>query len=236
MGHLCLAVKTLSPTGAQPRDRDFFVPDPTGWTMSHLVLGALPASARRQLCGAPSAPPSLPLRFLDGFPVTGKCFVSLLTHPAATPARTSGAQGSLAPSQRHPIPSCHHGLHCDVLLLSLLAPGLDPAGVFLHSTAMRTFGVCWPGPQHRGATSMETLLVGQPLCWERAAEGFPGSPIIPHPLSTRPQALEVGVSKLLCHVPAMEAGQAWEDLHQATSRQTFCSSLQRSPNPSCKLS
>lgn len=186
---------------------------------------------RRQLCGSPSAPPFLLLRFLDGFPVTRKCFICLLTHPAVMPAGTSRGQSSLTPSQRHPVPSCHH----DLLLLFLLAPGLVPVGVFLHSMATRTFGVCWPGPQHRGAVSLKMLLVGQPLCCWGSAEGFPGSPIVSHPPSTCPQRLELCTSELLCPVPDLETWQAWEDLHQTTSRQTRCSSLRCSPNPSHKL-
>lgn len=128
------------------QDRDFFVPDPTGWTMLHLVLRALSAPARKQLCGAPAAPAALLLRVLGGSPVNRKRFISPLTHPAV---RTSWGQRSLTSPQRHPVPSCHRGpmwpLPC------CAAPRLVPAGGFLHST--RTFGVCWPGPQHRGCFS-----------------------------------------------------------------------------------
>lgn len=90
--------------------------------------------------------------------------------------------------------------------------------------------------------SIEGLLLRRHYSWDSlslccggSAEGFPGSPIIPHPPSTCPQQLEVCTSELLCHVPALEAWQASEDLRQATCRQTHCSSLRCSPNPSCKL-
>lgn len=87
-----------------------------------------------------------------------KCFIPPPTHPAV---RTSGGQRSLTPSQRHPVPSCCCGLLWP--LPCCAAPGLVPAGVFLHST--RTFGVCWPGPQHRGCFS-GAIPRGTPLLWE----------------------------------------------------------------------
>lgn len=134
---------------------------------------------RRQLHRASKAPPSLLLRFLDGFPVTRKCFSSFLIHPAVMPDGNCGHQSSLAPSETPLASMGLCGFYHDVLLLSLLALGLVPAGVFLHSTATRPFGVCWPGPQHRGeGLSLEPLLVGQPLCCGQSGEGFPGSPVI----------------------------------------------------------
>jgi len=71
------------------------------------------------------------------------------------------------------------GLHSAVLLPSLLAPGLVPAGVFLHSTAMRTFGVCWPGPWPRGAAALEMLLGGQPLFCGALQKDFQVVPSFP---------------------------------------------------------
>lgn len=88
-------------------------------------------------------------------------------------------------------------------------------------------------------TAAQRVLLWSRSSWDTSAvgatEGFPGTPGLPYPLWTCPQWSEGCTSTLLCRVPSREAQQAWEDLHQANSRQTCCSSLRHSPNLSCKL-
>lgn len=129
-------------------------------------------------------------------------------------------------SQRHPAPCCHCGLMWP--LPCCAAPGLVPAGAFLHSTT--TFGVCWPGPQPRGCFSA-AITCDTPLLWGLQKDFLVllAFPMLCGPVPSGERGAPLGsfaMSHLVRHRNI---------LHWAASSQTCCSSLAHSPNPSCKL-
>lgn len=144
----------------------------------------------------------------------------LSSHPSC--CKDFGGQRSLTP-QRHPAPSCHVGCRGSAVLCCSWAGSCRS---LLHST--RTFGVCWPGPQHRGCFS-GAITCETPLLWGLQKD-FLVLPAFPFLCGCVPSGWRVH-SELLCHVPSREAPQAWDDLYRATSRQICCSSFDTLQTP-----
>lgn len=149
------------------------------------------------------------------------CFISPLTHPAV---RTLGSEIPDSSDTQFLLP-----LWANVASAALLL------GWFLQESSSTPRGhLVAAGQDHdtEGA-SLEPLLVRHLCCGNYRRISWYSQPSLSS-VDLSPVVRGVHLD-LLCHVPSREAQQGWEHLCWTMSRQTCCSSLGCSPNPSCKL-